>query len=449
MNMKQTRHLLCAVSTALMLTACGGSGSESTAPTPPQVTPEPPPPPAPPTRLQRVENLWPTVIPTYIELVPWEPQNIYDSGHVLMLPVEYAFAMGGNAQMQQDLHAMFSDYLQAFDASLETNILSRFQFFYLVTRYLSLTQEQGFSADQQALYDRILEHLLFVFFEDSTRHAFSNIGTLAEVVQSKLDNKGQPVPLLRRVTTDLEFHGFAVAAEFAAMQRAATGEVTPEIQTILDLTYDTFQSEVVFTDSGWLYQPGQWEDFMDYQYAGHDIIQAELQPLPVAGIATDSSHSHRMPLWLLSQERAYPDGDPRKEYYQMLSAGFTEQFMTVVYRAPDEDFPAPRMTNYMDGHNGLYRYRQNDAPHLKLAYEAFNLSGTLLISFFPFMYNEELASAYENLEFPLREDIATLYEGLGPAIDPDSSAVTLPTYHDNGFAEMNAIIASLMTTRPE
>ncbi|MCY7295028.1 hypothetical protein [Alteromonas sp. a30] len=424
----------------LMLASCGGGG-DSTQP----VQPPPPPPPA-PTQQEQISELWSSVIPNYMEQVPWASNNIYDAGHVLMLPLDYAFSPNGSVQMQNDFHALFSDYLAVFDESIEPNILSRFQFLYLATRYLNLVQPNGFNQEQKALYDKILSHLELVFFEQSARYAFNNIGTLEEVVQTKLDLVTEPVSKLRRVTVDLEFHVFAIAGEFAAMQRRIDGDVSQRIQRILDLSYDTFQSEVVYTDSGWLYQPGFWENYVDYQFAGHSIIQENLAPLPVAGIATDSSHSHRMPLWLLSMAKAYPEGNDRREYFESLSDGFEEQFMTVVYRAPTSDFPAPRMTNYMDGHNGLYRYNADNPEPIKLAYEAFNLSGTLLISFFPYMYNDELASAYENLAFPLQENVADLYVGLGPSLDPTASAITLPAYHENGFAEMNALIASLMVS---
>ena len=93
--------------------------------------------------------------------------------------------------------------------------------------------------------------------------------------------------------------------------------------------------------------------------------------------------------------------------------------MDVVFLPSSEDFPAPRMTNFMDGWHGIERYRFHDIPTLILGYEPYNLSGSLLTGYYPFMYNAALQKECRNLGFPLEDDIQNLYLGLGGTPDPN------------------------------
>lgn len=437
---KRLLHLLTVIFFSVVLSACGGSssGSEPTTPTP---TPPPVTPPVNPT-VTAINTLWPETVSAYMQEELWASYNMYDAGLALMLPLEYAFVIEPNEQHQQDFHDFYARYLPEFDASLTTNNLSRFQFLYVMVRYLAFTQATGWDQEQQSLYDKLLSHFDYMWFEEETLQA-GNQGTRSEILQQKLNNIGQSSPKYLRATIDLEFYGFAIAAEIAAMQRQAGQDVSITVQHMLDLALATFQQEVTNTDAGWLYQPGQWDDYVDYIYAGHDTLTTDLQPAPIAGIATDSSHSHRMPLWLLSLANGFVVGSEERTYFESLSAGFESQFMEVVYLAPSADFAAPRMTNYMDGNNGIYRYRFHDDPNLKLGYDAYNLSGTLLVGFYPYMKNAQLRDAYVQLSFPLADDILNLYLGLGGT--PDTSrAFIITDYYLLGQAEIYALIASLM-----
>lgn len=425
---------------SVFLVSCGGSSSTPTAPvTPPPVEPPPPPPdPA----ITAIETLWPETVTPYLAQELWRNENMYDAGLALMLPMEYAFQTADDANLQAEFHDLFARYLPQYQASSDNNFLSRHQFHYAMVRYLKYSLDD-WGDTQQALYDNLLADFQFDWFEEETLQ-LSYEGTRDNIMEQKLAGIGQTSPKFRRTTIDAEFYAFSIAGELAQIQRARGEAIATPVQAMLDLAFLNFQQEVVFTNTGWLYQPGQWEDHPDYIYAGHDILTPDLEPFPVAGIATDSSHSHRMPLWLTSIQFGFEPDSNQHNYFAELRAGFESQFMEVVFLPSSQDFAAPRMTNYMDGWNGIYRFRFHNIPSLKLGYEPYNLSGTLLTGYYPFMYNAALQEEYRSLSFPLEDTIQNLYLGLGGTPDP-TRAFNNTEYYLTGFAEVYARIAAVMS----
>lgn len=428
---------------SFFLSACGGSSSAPTTPEPP--APPPPPAPAPDPAIVAVETLWPDTVTPYLAEPLWLNENMYDAGLALMLPLEYAFQTSDNTALKAEFHDFFQRYLAEYQANAENNLLSRHQFHYVLARYLKFSLND-WGEVQQTLYDNLLTDFEFDWFLEETSQ-IGYEGTRDNIMEQKLAGIGQTTPKFRRTTIDVEFYAFSIAGELAQIQRAQQQEVTVPVQTMLDLAFLNFQQEVSYTASGWLYQPGQWDDHQDYIYAGHNTLSPDLTPLPVPGIATDSSHSHRMPLWLISIQQGFDASSNQYEYFAELREGFESQFMEVVFQPSSDDFAAPRMTNYMDGENGIYRFRFHDIPSLKLGYEPHNLSGTLLTGYYPFMYNAALQEEYRNLSFPLDDDIQNLYLGLGGTPDP-SRAFKNTEYYLTGFAELYANIAAVMSEQP-
>lgn len=423
---------------SIFLISCGG-GSSGT-----PITPEPPEPPAPapdPT-ITAIETLWPETVTPYLAEPLWLNHNMYDAGLALMLPIEYAFQTSDDTALQAEFHQFFERYLPEYQNNADNNYLSRHQFHYAMVRYLKYSLND-WGETQQTLYDNLLADFQFEWFEEQALQ-LSYEGTRDNIMEQKLAGIGQTTPKFRRTTIDVEFYAFSIAGELAQIQRARGEELSAPVQDMLNLAFLNFQQEVVHTSEGWLYQPGQWEDHVDYIYAGHDTLSDDLTPFPVPGIATDSSHSHRMPLWLTSIQLGFEPESDQYAFFAELREGFESQFMEVVFLPSSDDFTAPRMTNFMDGSNGIYRYRFHDIPTLKLGYEPYNLSGTLLTGYYPFMYNAALQEEYRNLSFPLEDDIQNLYLGLGGTPDPDR-AFNNTQYYITGFAELYAKIASIMT----
>jgi len=94
---------------------------------------------------------------------------------------------------------------------------------------------------------------------------------------------------------------FAIAADIRIYDIYLNRDNDPLITEILDYSYRTMkQYGKHIENDGWTFQPGIWSDHGDYLYAGNYEINENMQPLPVDGIAEDSSHSHRWPVWLMS-----------------------------------------------------------------------------------------------------------------------------------------------------
>jgi len=392
---------------------------------------------------EKIRNLWLKTITPYTDFNLWEPERIYDAGHVLMVPMEYAFVINQDPLLQQDFHELFNRYDDQFESILENNHLSRFQFYYTVLRYLNYLDSEQWEATHLSLFNKIKKDFLFHWYErEQSNWGVSGKGRV-EIIEWKIENKGTSNPMFRRATIDLEYYGFAIAAELFHLSRVHQLEIENKVFEVVKLARQVFELEVEYNSSGWLYHPGQWEDYEHYLYAGHYFAEENLAPSPISGIAIDSSHSHRMPLWLASLQKAFTQNSDGYHYFQTLIDGFKEQFLNIAFVPSNSDFYGPRMTNYIDGNNGLYRYKYHNNPELKLAYEPYNLSGSLFISFYPFMYDERLAKEFAQLSFPLPDETIELYQGLGPTQDTENF-ISFPNYFHNGFAELYSLIAAKM-----
>lgn len=390
----------------------------------------------------RIKLLWKNTVSPYTKLNLWEQSRIYDAGHVLMLPMEYAFKIAPNRVMQSDFDKLFNSYLINYE-SASSNDFYRFQFNYAALRYLNYIPNNSWTAENKLLFEKIRNDFFYVWYEkEQSNHGIFGKGR-EEIVLWKYNNKGNVDRNFKRATIDLEFYGFAIIAEIINISNSIGLEVDEMLNESLSIATQVFKQEVEYTSTGWLYQPGQWQDNIDYLYAGHYIAEPNLSYSMIEGIATDSSHSHRLPLWLTSLRNAYKENTEYYLYFDGLLQGFKEQFITVVFQPSDSDFFGPRLTNYMDGHNGIYRYKYHDDPDLKLGYEAFNLSGTLFVSFYPFLYDERIASEFGQLTFPLPQESIELYQGLGPTKNHDD-LISFPNYFHNGYAELYSLIASKM-----
>ena len=267
-------------------------------------------------------------------------------------------------------------------------------------------------------------------------------GGMRERVLWKLNNHNVERSYYRGII-DEELFVMAIAADLAHTDSVLRREPDPVLADVLDIARIVFQSELVYgQDGGWILQPGVWRDHPDYTYSGYTQLALDLVPKPVLNIAPDSSHSHRMPLWLLSLAHAYPNDDERHVFYQVLLDGLRIQFLDHVLVPPSSEVPFPRLTNFMDGWNGVYRYNYQTVGE-NLGYGPYQLSGILLESWWIFLGTDDLRYLYAEMsrQFPLRQDELDLY--VGPNTTRERHPlVTWPDYFTNGFAELYTLAAS-------
>jgi len=393
--------------------------------------------------IEKIDFLWDETVSVYLQDELWNPVYNYDAGQLLMIPMHYAFAEQDQNKILQ-FDSFYDYYSQIMNEQLDTNRLRQLQFWYLASQYLLLSSKQGnWDNNKQEIYNSITLYLDNLWTERPISVWGIATNGLKERVVWKLENKDY-VPRYKRATFDEEFYTFAIAADFIVIKNNQFFKENSVLTDILFYAEKVFKSEAKPTDAGWLYQPGQWADNDDYLYAGNIILTDDLKPKPIVDIATDSSHSHRMPLWLTSLRNAYSINSEQYNYYQNLINGFTEQFMKVVYVDADDDFQGMRMKNFMDGNNGIYRYRfhEDSTTAIKLGYEPYNLSGTLFTGFYPLLQSSILKEKYKTQcdMFPLNQNLIDLYMGLGPA-RASHHLVSMPDFYTNGFAELVCLIA--------
>jgi hypothetical protein len=389
-------------------------------------------------------QLWAATAGKYLADPLWTDGQAYDAGHYLMIPLHAAFRLG-----RADWQRAFADHFARFAAGWTTgtttdaNRLARLQYFYLAAEFLTL------GAKQPDLVPRSLPDLLQIEILEAwalapapqwDRKPF--FGGMRERLTWKL-SQAPTTPTYYRAVLDDELYVMAIAADLRryARQSGWTGLDTALVNDILTSAVAVFEQRAAWHGGGWLFQPGVWADHPDFAYAGQSAAGPDLQPAPVADVAEDVSHSHRMPLWLRSFAEAYPAGSPERRSFEQLSTGLGIQFFGHVLRRPTPRDGPITTANYMDGRDGLYRWgHATQGPGR--GYGPSELSGTLTLGWWAFLADPQAGEVYRDLagRFPLDSATLALYVG------PNTSRirhplVTDPDAFNNGFRELLARLA--------
>lgn len=383
-------------------------------------------------------RLWGNTIHPYLQDPLWITRDIYDAGHHLMVPLHAAFLLG-EPEWQQDFNTHFRRFLAAYPAGMESGVkqrLNRLHYFYLVSRYLAISFEE-YSTDnfKVSLYNVTLREIEKLWNEDPAwqwgRSPF--LKGMRERVLWKLAEKNVSVSYHRAII-DEELFVFAIAADLLASSQLVGSVPSETLLDIVAVARRVFANEVVETeDGGWLFQPGVWADGPGHAYAGQTEKAKGMKAMPLTDVAWDSSHSHRFPLWITSLENAYVRGSKNNIFYRKLKKGLATQLINKVLVPPGENFPVWRVTNYMDGRNGVYRWRENDG----FGYGPYELSGTFLIGWWAFLNSERISTIYGEFSssFPLPSFVVETFVGPNASRDRHPLMV-LPKPYENGFIEL-------------
>jgi len=382
-------------------------------------------------------QLWEKVISPYLQDPLWISRDFYDAGHYLMVPLHAAFLFQ-NSDWQKQFRDHFERFLSASSAEIDLGRLNRLQYFYLISRYFVLAgQEKSDFSHLEELVETVEHEVVTLWIEEPAwqwaREPFLN---MRDRVHWKLDNKTVEKSYYRAII-DEELFVFAIAADLSAFYHLSKKPVPPVVSDILETAKKVFEQEGQWqVDGGWLFQPGVWTDHPDYIYAGQTRIVPGMAPYPVPGIAQDTSHSHRFPLWFISLSGAYGDGDPEKEFYKNVREGLARQFFNKVLVPPTHSFPGYRTTNFMDGWNGVYRYEYVTQGKGK-GYGPYELSGTLTLGWWTFLGGKEIRQVYQEMSkhFPMSPELLKIYVG------PSTSRERHPLVSEeesylNGFKEL-------------
>ncbi|KPK52358.1 MAG: hypothetical protein AMJ59_26960 [Gammaproteobacteria bacterium SG8_31] len=362
-----------------------------------------------------------------------------------MIPMLAAFYLDLDERSQ--FHEHFARFALS-GGNLPDNRVTRTQYLYFAAVYVRLsTEEEWRTSETTWIVSRLLQEVeSFWKLEPAWQWDRSSFdGGISERLEWKLEIV-EPDKSYYKAIIDEELFLFGIAAELYRI-KDKWSEITSNealLLEILDTAFRVFTAEIVFIDQArWLFQPGVWEDHPDYLYAGHEEKVPGMAPAPVSGIAPDSSHSHRMPAWLDSLEKASRlQSDFDADWYGLLIYGLRLQFLEIVVNEPDSSFAGFRLTNFMDGWNGIYRWGYSTQGENQ-GYGPFELSGTLMYGWWGLLGGSEIGETFaiQASEFPLEDNVLATY--VGPNTSRDRHPILAwPAFFENGLAELSMILAS-------
>lgn len=365
----------------------------------------------------------------------WHADYAYDASTSLMLPMHYAFShrerFEDDPTIEFDLFFNLLE-LEFIPENIE-NRVTRTQFLYFITQYLKLNHTRILKNDfMLRLFYKVEQSLIDMWFEEQAVHW-----------DKKLDFKG----IKQRLNWKLE-----TAETEKAFYRAVIDEEWASLVALSDLIYISRQIGVplsfneteivntgerliqefgIYIDEEFYFQKGVWFDHPDYIYAGNEEIYPDITPFPVFDIAIDSSHSHRLPLWLTSLEDVAINKSLFQQAKHGLKATFEKRVFQSVYEAGETLF---LQTNFMDGTNGVYRYSY-DTQGEGNGYQAYELSGTLFVGYYAFLDSKVYSESMRQTRslFPLSDTALQYY--IGPNTTRNRHVkFRWPDYFNNGFA---------------
>lgn len=448
-NLRNYSVRILALFFSLLVFACSDTSSTKTIELPATVTPTK-------SNSELIDELWPETASALLSESLWSARDKYDTAHILMQPMQYAF-INNDAEKIQQFDDFFTRYESAFEEGVSESRIATTQYMYFVSQYLLLKSNRDGLEGSSILLAQKLVSWWSEFMQQPAwmwdRDAFENIAL-------RLSWK------LNTSSFDLEYYGAIFDEELfllATMSNLLTVVNNNNIDNTsfaqvssqaLPLLTQMLNQEVDFTDKSdgitnyhWLFQQGIWSYHRDYRYAGHTALADDLPVSEVENIAIDSSHMHRWPLWLASFLNAYPTDEAMRNYISSLQTGLSQQFNDVVYVASSTDFNKPRINNFYDGHNGVYRY--NHQTQVDSGFGPYQLSQILYVGWYgnlasPQQFSTDISSMLEGgLSFS-EQEIETY---VGPNTSRERNPMyTLPDYFNNGLAELNVRISlSLLT----
>lgn len=403
-----------------------------------------------------IDVLWQNTVTEVLSQDLWSSRDMYDTAHVLMQPMQYAFANNDADKMAE--FDLFFDRLDVnFSDAQSTSRVALTQFMFFVSEYLVIKSEQGdFGTVQSSLESKLRNW--WVNFVDSEAwmwdvDPFPNVWSRLEW---KLDVT-EPNYSYYKAMFDEELYSLAMMANFIHLQKAgnlASGQedFNRLSEQAVPLLKRILQEEVDFTNRydgttrfNWSFQTGVWWQHKDFIYAGNAELASDLEPSPIENIALDSAHMHRWPVWLKTYARAFADDAPMLTYLEQLRTGYTQQFNEFVYTKSDNDFKAPRMVNYFDGRNGVYRFQH--VTQGESGYGPYQNSSILFYGWYGNLIEADqfVADIERLLENNMRLSDFELATYVGPNTTRERNPLfALPSYFTDGMAELNIRITLAM-----
>ena len=335
---------------SFILSACSGGSDKSTS----TVVPIPQPEPTTKSNAEEIDALWSQTVSQLVTEPLWSERDKYDTANLLMQPMQYAFVSKDQAKQTEWLN-FFTQLDTYFAEAIGDNRVSTTQFMYFVSEYLVLQQQAGnVSSVTTSLFNKTQNWLVSFINSPAWMYGRDPFDTLIARTQWKLDTQEVDFSYYRAMF-DEDLHSLATMANlyYLSQQSEFSGstEFLQLAQQGVTQLKRMLEQEVSFTESGkdtWLFQPGVWWQHPNYAHVGHAALALDLERSPMESIATDSSHTHRWPLWLKAYNRAFVGQTEMTNYITRLQTGLAQQFNQKVYVPASEEVAIPRINNFFD-----------------------------------------------------------------------------------------------------
>lgn len=359
----------------------------------------------------------------------WTDRDAYDASHYLMIPLHAAYRSKEEATNAE----LFESFMLRFTAAWHdgefqiANELNRTQFLILLSRYVRFNP-----ANEQLIEILIQEHRRS-FLETPYPHwSEGEFASIRDSIEWKLSTQ-DPERSFHTAIVDIDRFIMTLAADLHAILGPASPDHVLEAREI-GLRY-LRESSRWGDDGEWMLGDGDYWDHPDNAYAGNIGVTENMEPKPVPGLPSDTSHAHRLPAIL---EAFVPGTDEPnvREDIEAMRAGLAKQLINHCLVQPDEDFRSIRLTNYLNGYNGLYRWNYATTGEGN-GYRPYELSGTFLLGWWSLLGNEEIRSAYRLVEecYPLTEEEIALYVGPNTTRERNPLFSWPEAFHPGGFME--------------
>ncbi|MBS1704588.1 MAG: hypothetical protein JST40_01840 [Armatimonadetes bacterium] len=381
----------------------------------------------------------------------WVKRDAADASEYLMVPLHAAYVLDA-AEWKADLRDLLARFAAEPDPFSGVPELNQLEFLQVCSRFMVLSAQSGEDPSlARSLEPRLSSAVRFIWQEEPAwlwdHPSFS--GGMREKILWKLGQSATSVSYYRAISDD-ELFLMSIAADLRAYARI-TGRLPNEaalLEDVADLTHQVMTQRGEETpDGGWLFDTGAWDDHRDYAYSGHLAKDANLAPLKHSNSAWDSSHFHRMPIWLYSFELGAPPASAERTEYRRMRTLLANQFLAKVVTAPTADFRGIRFTNYVDGYNGLYRWGYETQKNGG-GFGPFELSGTPFLGWYSFL-GPSVAAVYTQMyhSFPMNDDMLALYVDRTSRVR--NPLVTEPGAWSNGMRLLTTQLAVQVAKRIE
>jgi len=342
----------------------------------------------------------------------WSKRDAYDAAHVLLVPLEHAFAFN-----DVTLKACFAGYIERVRRAVQSREvdpgrLGWLQHLHLVARYLVL-------ADEVDSADWVLDEFQRFWLTEPAwlwgRDPFTGI---RDRIKWKLAASDEGLARsYYNVIFDEDYYATSLGLDLYGLYSRADrleqcGDACIEAKALF---LRIFAERTEWRGDGWLIDVGRWDDHPDFAYAQYYIAPISLAGdalprRPRHGGVIDSSHAHRYPSWLRSAQLALRE-ERELEFVARLQRGLAHQFSKAIL-VPEQG-RIPVLNNYMDGHNGWFRWNYATHEGALKGYGPYALSGTFALGWWSLLGDSQIAAQYERLvqSFPLSEPELQLYVG--------------------------------------